>query len=143
MLTVCINSLLCYISFVSSIALFSSRKKWLSYLSHAISPYLHGKLIKWKSVFCLSFCSTVLPRILNILILWIGLFQLFVFANYILCFLTCNFTQNSICINFDNQQIYYLINLYFFIACVGQSALTRYLRTLLGFRNYGILDFIL
>ena len=54
--------------FVSSIALFSSRKKWLSYLSHAISPYLHGKLINWTSAFHLSFCCTVLPRILNILI---------------------------------------------------------------------------
>ena len=54
--------------FNSSIALFSSRKKWLSYLSHVISPYLHEKLINWTSAFYLSFCCTVLPRILNILI---------------------------------------------------------------------------
>ena len=54
--------------FVSSIVLFSSRKKWLSYLSHAISPYLHGKLISSTGAFYLSFCCTVLPRILNILI---------------------------------------------------------------------------
>ena len=55
-------------SFVSSIALFPSRKEWLSYLSYAISPYLYGKSINWTSAFCLSFCCTVLPRILNILI---------------------------------------------------------------------------
>ena len=66
--TVCIDSLLCYISFVSSMALFSFRKKWLSYLPHAISPYLHGKLINWTIEFYSSFCCTVLPRILNILI---------------------------------------------------------------------------
>ena len=54
--------------FVSSMALFSSHKKWLSDLSHAISPYLHGMLINWTSVFYLSFCCTVLARILNILI---------------------------------------------------------------------------
>ena len=60
-------------------------------------------------------------------------------------FFTCSFTSHGICINFDNQQIYYLINLYFFVACVGQpkSVLTRYLGTLLGFQNYQLLDFIL
>ena len=41
--------------FVSSTALFSFRKKWLNYLSHAISPYLHGKLINWTSAFYSSF----------------------------------------------------------------------------------------
>ena len=54
--------------FVSSIALLSSRKKWLSYLSHAINPYLHRKLTNWTNAFYLSFCCTVWPRILNILI---------------------------------------------------------------------------
>ena len=54
--------------FVSSIALFSFRKKWPSYLSYAISPYLDGKLINWSSAFYLSYCCTVLSRILNILI---------------------------------------------------------------------------
>ena len=54
--------------FVSSIALFSSRKKWLDYLSHVISPYLHEKLINWISAIYLSFSCTVLPRILNTLI---------------------------------------------------------------------------
>ena len=63
-----IDGLICYISFCFSIALFSSRKKWLSCLSHAISPYLHGKLMNWTSELYLSFCCTVLPRILNILI---------------------------------------------------------------------------
>ena len=53
-------------SFISSIDLFSSCKKWLSYLSHAISPYLHRKWINWTSAFYLSFCCTVSPRILNI-----------------------------------------------------------------------------
>ena len=66
--TVCIDSVLCYISFWSSVALCSSRKRWLSYLSPAISPYLHRKLINWISAFYLNFCCTVLPRILNILI---------------------------------------------------------------------------
>ena len=65
--TVCIDSLLCRF-FVSSIALFSSGKKWLSYPSHAVNPYLHRRLINWTTAFCLSFCCTVLPRILNILI---------------------------------------------------------------------------
>ena len=54
--------------FVSSIALFSSRKKWLHYLSHTSGPHLQGKLINWTSAFYLSFCCTVLLRILNILI---------------------------------------------------------------------------
>ena len=54
--------------FVSAIDLSSSCKKWLSYLSHAISPYLHGKLINWTSAFYLSFYCTILPTILNILI---------------------------------------------------------------------------
>ena len=66
--TVCIDILLCYICFISSVALFSSRKKWPSYLSHAISPYLHEKLINWTREFYLSFCCTILPRILNIFI---------------------------------------------------------------------------
>ena len=43
-------------------------EKWLSYLSHAISPYLHGKLINWTSTFYLSFYCKVLSTILNILI---------------------------------------------------------------------------
>ena len=58
LITVCIDSLLCYIPFVFSVALFSSRKKWLSYLSHDI----HGKLINWTSAFYLSFCCTVYPE---------------------------------------------------------------------------------
>ena len=62
------QSLMLYFLFVSCIALFSSRKKWLSYLLHAISPYLHGNLINWTSTFSLSFCCTVLCRILNRLI---------------------------------------------------------------------------
>ena len=70
---------------------------------------------------------------------------LFVFISYILCFpyvlLHCMVFVSI----FDNQQIYYLINLYFFVACLGQlkSVLTRYLGTLLGFQNYELLDFIL
>ena len=121
-------------TFASSIALFSSRKKWLIYLPHAISPYLNGKLLNWKNAFSWRFCWTVLPRILN----WTRLFQLFVFVNYSLCFFICNFTLRGICINFDNQQIYSLINLYFLAACLGQpkSVLTRYLGTFLGFQTY-------
>ena len=89
--TVCVGSLLCNISFCFLYSSIFSRKKWLSYLSHAI-----------------------------------------------LYFFVCNFTSHGICINFDNQQVYYLVNLYFFVACVGQpeSVLTRYLRTLLGFQIY-------
>ena len=47
--------------------------------------------------------------------------------------------------NFDNQKIYHLINLYFFVASVvlPKPVLTRYLGTLLGFQNYELLDFIL
>ena len=57
----------------------------------------------------------------------------------------CNFTPHGICINFGNQHIYYLINLYFFVACAGQPKplLTRYLGTMSGFQNYKLLDFIL
>ena len=62
------QSLIVTFAFVSSLALFSSRKIWLSYLSYAFSPYLHGKLINWTSTFYLTFFCTVLPRILNILI---------------------------------------------------------------------------
>ena len=63
--------------FVSSIALFSFRKKWLSYLSYTISPYLHGKLINWTSEFYLNFFCMVLPRILNILIFMNTIFYAF------------------------------------------------------------------
>ena len=80
--TVCIDSLLSYIS-LCFLFVFSYCKKWLSSLSHGISPYLHGKLINWTSAFYLSFCCTVLPRILNILIFIIGLSQLLVFVIYI------------------------------------------------------------
>ena len=69
--TMSIDSPLCYISFFSSLALcvlFSYCKKWLSYLSHPNSPYLHGKLTNWASAFYLSFSSTAFPRILNIFI---------------------------------------------------------------------------
>ena len=71
------------------------------------------------------------------------LFQLFIFVNDILCFFVCNFTSHGICINFDQQQIYYLTNLHFFVAFVGQpkSVLTRYLGTLFGFEDYELLDF--
>ena len=50
--------------FVSALALlcvlFSYRKMWLNYLSHANSPYLHRKLINWTSAFYLS--CTVYPE---------------------------------------------------------------------------------
>ena len=38
-----------------------------------------------------------------------------------LVFFLCNFTSHGICINFGNQQIYYLINLYVFVACLRKS----------------------
>ena len=47
-----------------------------SFLSHAISPYLHGKLINWTSAFYLSFCCMVLPRILNILFFMNGVISI-------------------------------------------------------------------
>ena len=57
----------------------------------------------------------------------------------------CNFTSHGICIDFDNQQIQYLINLYFFVARMGQldilrSIFTKYFGTFLGFQNYELLD---
>ena len=55
--------------FASSLALWGFFKKRLSYLLHSISTYLHGKLLTWTSRFYLSFCCTVFPRILNVLIL--------------------------------------------------------------------------
>ena len=68
-----IESLLCYIfTFVSTLALcilFFYLQKWLSYLSHVISPCLYGKLINWTNAFYLRFCCIILPRILNILLL--------------------------------------------------------------------------
>ena len=89
--------------------LFSYRKKWLIYLLHAISPYVHGKLINWTSPFYLSLCSTVLARMLNIIIfIWQLLFLY-------------NFTSHGICANFGNQQIYYLINIYFLVVCLRQQ----------------------
>ena len=119
----------------------SYRKNWLSYLSHTISLYLHGKLINWTSTFYMRFYCTVLYEVLlygfiwgfivrfyrrfyctvlyEVLLygfiwgfivrfyleywihyysIWIGLFQLFEFVNYILCFFLCNFTSHGICI---------------------------------------------
>ena len=66
-----IDSLFCYFSFCFLFSCLLSvfyRKKWLSYLSHVISPYLHGKLIKWTSAFYLILFCLVLPKILNMLI---------------------------------------------------------------------------
>ena len=116
--------------FVSSIAMFFSCKKWLSLFSHVISPYLHGKLINCTSAFYLSFCCTVLPRILNISIFMNRVISVMCICQlYFLCFFVFNFTLHGIFINFGNQQVYYLINPYFFVACGWQrkSALTRYL----------------
>ena len=125
-----------FVFIVALCCLLSYRKKWLSYLPGVISPYLYGRLVNWTSAFYLRFCCTVLPRILKIYYysLWIGLFQLFVIVNCILCFFLCNFTSNGICI----EQIYYLINLYFFVVCMGhpKSVVTQYLGTLQGFQNY-------
>ena len=56
------------IRFVSSLALFFSRKKWVSYLSHAISPNFRGKMINSTTAFYWSFCCMFLPKILNIII---------------------------------------------------------------------------
>ena len=130
--------------FVSTIALLSFCKKWLTYLSHAISPYLYEKLINWTSAFYLNFCCTVLPRILNLLIFINRVisiicicqlyFMLFHMYFYIIWYLY-QFWQPA----------YISLYLYFFVACVRQSKyfLTRYLGTLLGFQNYELLDFIL
>ena len=77
---------------------------------------------------------------------WLCFILVFLYLPIIFyAFFTCSFTSHGICINFDNQQIYYLINLYFFVACVGQpkSVLTRCLGTLLDFQNYQLLDIIL
>ena len=64
--------------FASPIALFSSRKKWLSYLSHAISPYLHGKLTNWTGALYLSFCCT--GELKSVLVRYLG--TLLGFQNY-------------------------------------------------------------
>ena len=93
-------------NFLSSLALFSCYEKWLSYLSYAISPYLHGRLINWTMAF-LNFCCTVFPRILNILILMNRVVSIIWIFNYILFFFVCSFTSHGTCIDFDNQQIFY------------------------------------
>ena len=117
----------------STIALFSLCKKWPSYLSHAISPYPYGKMINWTSPFYLSFCyDTVLPRMTNILMFMNRVISIICISQlYLMLF---HFASYGICTNSDNHQMYYLINLYFFDACVGQpkSVLTIYLGTLLG-----------
>ena len=113
----CIDSLLCYISFIFTLALcvlFSYSKKWLSNLSLVISPYLHRKLVNWTSAFCMRF---VVEYWLYYYSLWTGLVQLFVFINYILWFLLCNFTSYGVYI----EQTYYSINLYFFCCLCGTS----------------------
>ena len=111
-------------SFISAFSI--SMTVPLSYLSHAISPYLYGKLINWTSAFYLDvfFMSRVSS------IVWI--------FNYILCFFKCNFTSHGICINSGNQQIDYLVSFYFFVACMEQlnPIVKRYLATLLDFQNY-------
>ena len=68
-----------------------------------------------------------------------GLFELFVFVNYILCFFIYNFTSHGICNNFHNQQIYYLINLYYFVAC---TVLPRILNILLIIMKRGYLNYL-
>ena len=75
--------------------LFSYHKKWLSYLSHAISPYLHGNLKNCTSAFYLMFCCTVLPRILNKLLLLMnrGISSICICQSYFMLFL-CNFTSH-------------------------------------------------
>ena len=114
--------------------LFSYRKK-LSYLLHAIIPYLYGKLINEQVHFIWVFVVRFYPKYgIYCYSLWIRLFQLFVFVNYILCFFLCNFAWHGICI----EHIYYLVNLYFFLACTGhpKSVVTWHLGPLLDFWNY-------
>ena len=124
------QSLMLYFEVFFTLALcvlFSYYKKWLSYISHAISPYLHEQMhLVW--CFVVWFYREYWIYYYS---LWIGLFQ-FVFVNYILFFFLRNFTLHGICI----EQIY-LIDLYFLVACVGhpKSVVTWYLGTLLGFRN--------
>ena len=125
----------CYVifPFVSSIALLSSRKKWLNYLSHATSPYLHGKLINWRSAFYLSF------GLLNIFISMNRVISIIYAFSYVVLHRMVSasiFTTRRYIIKFiltfslpvwDSQSLF----------------LTRYLGTLLGFQNYELLDFIL
>ena len=115
--------------------------KVTKYLSHAISPYLHRKLINWTSAFYVSFCCTVLPRILNILIFMNKVISIICIYQLYCMLLHMYFTSHGICTNFDNQQIYYLISIYFSLACVWhlKSVLARYLRTSLGFQSYEFL----
>ena len=49
-----------------------------------------------------------------------GLFESFVFVNYILFFL-CNITSYGIYIDCDNEKKFYVIDVYLFVACVGQQ----------------------
>ena len=55
--------------------LFSYRQKWLSYLSHAINPYLHGKLINWRRHFIWAFVFRFYSEYWIYKSLWIGLFK--------------------------------------------------------------------
>ena len=102
---------------VSSLALcvlFSCRKIDLSYLSQVICPNLHGKLKYWTSAFYLSFLLFGFTQNTEYISLWIGLFQLFVFVSYVLCFFLRNFTSYGICIDANNEQKFYVINFYVF-----------------------------
>ena len=115
--------------------LFSYRKKWLRYLLHAIKSLLTWKVDKLNKCILFEVLLWFYPEYwIYYYSLRIELFQLFVFVNNVLCFFLCNFTSHGICI----EQIYYLTNLYFFVACVGhpKSVVTWYLETLLDFRNY-------
>ena len=128
--------------------LFSCRKKWwvtscmllvLTYMESWWTEFffIGGFVVRFYWWFCCTVLLVVLlyPEYwIYYYSLWIGLFQLFVFVNYILCFFLCSFTSHGICI----EHIYYLINLYFFVACVGhpKSILTWYLGSLSDFRDY-------
>ena len=145
MKTVFIDSLLCYISFcfLYSSVFFLQKVTKLPLACH--QPLLTWKVDKLNK--CMLFELLLYGFTQNteyiylheqfISIIWICQLYFMLFH--------MQFTWHGICINFNNQQIYYLINLHFFVACVVQpkSVLSRYLETLLGFQNYELLDFIL
>ena len=94
--------LLCYTYFSFSVlcVLFSYRKKWLSYLSHAVSPNLHGKF-ELNEAFSLSFCW-ILNKLIIINFFILVFFIILHHVIFVLILTTRRFWQ----------QEYYLINVW-------------------------------
>ena len=103
---------ICYFSKHSVLLFRLIYRCFITLFSTLIFDYNFETFCSYKFVSCVlkSDIIDIMNRVVSIICICQLYFVLF----------TCNFMSDGICMNFENQQIYYLINIYFFVARVGQ-----------------------